>query len=93
MKDSLVVATAALAACASTAARQKGPLDQCSFYGSREAGQRLWKMLSLGASKPWPDALETMTGQRQMDGSALLEYFQPLQGWLKQQNQGKQCGC
>ncbi len=69
MKDSLVVATAALAACASTAARQKGPLDQCSFYGSREAGQR------------------------QMDGSALLEYFQPLQGWLKQQNQGKQCGC
>ena len=74
------------------AAGQKGPLHQCSFYGSKEAGQRLWKMLSLGASKPWPDALETMTGQRQMDGGALLEYFQPLQGWLKQQNQGKQCG-
>jgi peptidyl-dipeptidase A len=74
------------------AAGQKGPLHECSFYGSREAGQRLWKMLALGASKPWPDALEAMTGQRQMDGSALLEYFQPLQGWLKQQNQGKQCG-
>ena len=74
------------------AAGQKGPLHQCSFYGSKEAGQRLWKMLSLGASKPWPDALETMTGQRQMDGGALLEYFQPLQGWLKRQNQGKQCG-
>jgi len=74
------------------AAGQKGPLHQCSFYGSKEAGQRLWKMLSLGASKPWPDALEVMTGQRQMDGSALLEYFQPLQAWLKQQNQGKQCG-
>jgi peptidyl-dipeptidase A len=74
------------------AAGQKGPLHQCSFYGSKDAGQRLWKMLALGASKPWPDALEAMTGQRQMDGSALLEYFQPLQGWLKQQNQGKQCG-
>jgi peptidyl-dipeptidase A len=74
------------------AAGQKGPLHQCSFYGSKEAGQRLWKMLSLGASKPWPDALEVMTGQRQMDGSALLEYFQPLQAWLKQQNQGKRCG-
>jgi peptidyl-dipeptidase A len=74
------------------AAGQKGPLHQCSFYGSKEAGQRLWNMLSLGASKPWPDALQAMTGQRQMDGGALLEYFQPLQAWLKQQNQGKQCG-
>jgi peptidyl-dipeptidase A len=74
------------------AAGHKGPLHECSFYGSKEAGQRLWKMLSMGASKPWPDALEAMTGQRQMDGGALLEYFQPLQKWLKQQNQGKQCG-
>jgi peptidyl-dipeptidase A len=70
----------------------KGPLHECSFFGSKEAGQRLWKMLSLGASKPWPDALEVMTGQRQMDGSALLEYFQPLSAWLARQNQGKQCG-
>jgi peptidyl-dipeptidase A len=74
------------------AAGHKGPLHECSFFGSKEAGQRLWKMLSLGASKPWPDALEAMTGQRQMDGSALLEYFQPLQAWLAKQNQGKQCG-
>jgi peptidyl-dipeptidase A len=74
------------------AAGHKGPLHECSFFGSKEAGQRLWKMLSLGASKPWPDALEVMTGQRQMDGSALLEYFQPLQAWLAKQNQGKQCG-
>jgi peptidyl-dipeptidase A len=74
------------------AAGHSGPLHECSFFGSKEAGQRLWKMLSLGASKPWPDALEAMTGQRQMDGSALLEYFQPLSAWLAQQNQGKQCG-
>ncbi|MGE5049181.1 MAG: M2 family metallopeptidase, partial [Deltaproteobacteria bacterium] len=74
------------------AAGHKGPLHECSFFGSKEAGQRLWKMLSLGASQPWPDALEVMTGQRQMDGSALLEYFQPLQAWLAKQNQGKQCG-
>ncbi|HET9754033.1 MAG TPA: M2 family metallopeptidase [Myxococcales bacterium] len=74
------------------AAGHKGSLHECSFFGSKEAGQRLWKMLSLGASKPWPDALEAMTGQRQMDGSALLEYFQPLQAWLAKQNQGTQCG-
>jgi len=74
------------------AAGYKGPLHECSFYGSKEAGARLWKMLSMGASKPWPDALEAVTGQRQMDGSALLEYFAPLQKWLKAQNNGQKCG-
>ena len=74
------------------AAGFKGPLHQCSFHGSKEAGAKLWKMLSMGASKPWPDALEAMTGQRQMDGSALLEYFAPLEKWLKTQNQGQKCG-
>ena len=74
------------------AAGHKGPLHQCSFYGSKEAGARLWKMLSMGASRPWPDALEAMTGQRQMDGGALLEYFAPLQAWLLEQNKGLSCG-
>jgi peptidyl-dipeptidase A len=74
------------------AAGHKGPLHECNFYGSKEAGARLWQMLSLGASKPWPDALEAMTGSRQMDASALVEYFQPLQAWLKEQNKGQQCG-
>jgi peptidyl-dipeptidase A len=74
------------------AAGHKGPLHECNFYGSREAGAKLWKMLSLGASRPWPDALEAMTGQRQMDASALVEYFAPLQTWLKEQNKGQKCG-
>ena len=33
-----------------------------------------------------------LTGTRQMDASAILDYFAPLQGWLKQQNEGKTCG-
>ena len=74
------------------AAGVTGPLHECSFYGSKEAGAKLQKMLALGASKPWPDALEAMTGQRQMDGTALLDYFAPLQKWLKTQNQGQKCG-
>jgi peptidyl-dipeptidase A len=74
------------------AAGHTGPLHECNFYGSKEAGAKLWKMLSLGASKPWPDALFAMTGQRQMDGSALVEYFQPLQAWLREQNKGQKCG-
>ena len=44
-------------------------------------------MLKLGSSKPWPDALEAICGTRQMSVDALLEYFQPLMDWLKEENQ------
>ena len=69
-----------------------GPLNQCSFYGSKEAGTKLQAMLAMGASKPWPDALEQLTGTRQMDAGAILEYFAPLQTYLREQNAGEQCG-
>jgi peptidyl-dipeptidase A len=74
------------------AAGYEGPLHQCSIYGSKEAGEKLQAMMALGASRPWPEALELITGEKQMDGSALLEYFAPLHDWLKQQNQGRTCG-
>jgi peptidyl-dipeptidase A len=74
------------------AAGYSGPLHECSIYGSKEAGQRLQSMLALGASKPWQDALEKITGQREMDASAILDYFKPLHEWLKQQNDGRKCG-
>jgi peptidyl-dipeptidase A len=74
------------------AAGWKGPLHECSIYGNKAAGEKLRAMLALGASRPWPEALEAMTGERQMDAGALLEYFTPLQGWLKEQNKGQQCG-
>jgi peptidyl-dipeptidase A len=74
------------------AAGNKGPLYECSNYGSREAGQRFADMLSLGASEPWQDALEKLTGTRQIDASAITEYFQPLMEWLNTQNKGQQCG-
>ena len=70
----------------------KGPLHRCSFYGNKEVGQRLNAMLAMGASKPWPDALQAFTGNREISGKPMLEYFAPLQAWLKQQNAGKQCG-
>ena len=70
----------------------KGPLHRCSFYGNKEVGQRLNQMLTMGASKPWPDALQAFTGTREMSGKPMLEYFAPLQKWLEQQNAGKQCG-
>ena len=74
------------------AAGHTGPLHRCSFYGSREAGRRLDAMLRLGASRPWPDALEQLTGERTMDAGALLEYFVPLKAWLDRQNAGQAVG-
>ena len=69
-----------------------GPLYECSFYGNPEAGRKFQAMLARGASQPWQATLKELTGKEQIDGGAVLEYFAPLQEWLKQQNQGKQCG-
>jgi peptidyl-dipeptidase A len=70
----------------------KGPLHRCSFYGNKAVGERLNKMLAMGSSKPWPDALEAFTGSRQMDGSAMIAYFEPLMKWLEEQNKGRKIG-
>ncbi|MBB5517647.1 M2 family metallopeptidase [Amphiplicatus metriothermophilus] len=70
----------------------EGPLHRCSFYGSKEVGEKFKAMLEMGASRPWPEALEAFTGSRQMDGSAVVEYFAPLMDWLKEQNADRQCG-
>jgi peptidyl-dipeptidase A len=70
----------------------KGPLHRCSFYGNKEVGQKLNAMLEMGASKPWPDALEVFTGSRDMSGKAMMEYFAPLKKWLDEQNKGKPSG-
>jgi peptidyl-dipeptidase A len=74
------------------AAGIQGSLHECSVYGNKEAGKKLQAMLEMGASKPWPDALQAMTGQREMDASAMLEYFAPLRRWLQEQNKGQKCG-
>jgi peptidyl-dipeptidase A len=74
------------------AAGWKGPLHRCSFYGNKQVGAKLNAMLEMGASKPWPDALEAFTGSREMSGKAMIEYFKPLMDWLKKQNKGAKKG-
>lgn len=69
-----------------------GPLHRCSIYDSKEAGAKLNAMLEMGTSKPWPDALEAISGKREMDATAVVDYFAPLKKWLDEQNQGKPTG-
>jgi peptidyl-dipeptidase A len=64
----------------------QGPLHRCSIYGNKAAGEKLNEMLSLGASKPWPEALATLTGEQEIDATALADYFAPLKAWLDEQN-------
>jgi peptidyl-dipeptidase A len=70
----------------------QGPLHRCSIYNNKEVGEKLNAMLAMGSSRPWPEALEAFTGSRDMDGKAMIAYFQPLMTWLQEQNKGRQCG-
>jgi peptidyl-dipeptidase A len=75
--------------------RQKGhegPLHRCSFYGDKAVGKRLSDMMAMGASRPWPEALEAATGEMRLDAGAVLEYFAPLKAWLDEQNKGQPVG-
>ena len=74
------------------AAGSNTPLHRCSIYESKEAGRRLNNMLMMGLSRPWQDAMFELTGQRQLDATAILDYFAPLKKWLDEQNQGKPVG-
>jgi peptidyl-dipeptidase A len=76
----------------SDAAGCTGPVHRCSIYDNKEAGRRLKEMLEMGASRPWQEALEKVTGTRQMDAGAIRAYFKPLEDWLTEQNKGKPVG-
>lgn len=69
-----------------------GPLHECSFHGNKEAGQKFWAMLGKGASQPWQATLKELTGGEKLDAGPMIEYFSPVNAWLKEQNQGQSCG-
>jgi peptidyl-dipeptidase A len=68
------------------------PLNRCSIYGNTAAGQKLNAMLQMGASQPWQNALEQIAGSKQMDATAIRDYFAPLQKWLDEQNRDTPIG-
>jgi peptidyl-dipeptidase A len=67
-------------------------LHRCSIYQNAEAGKKLNDMLSMGLSQPWPEALQKIAGTKQMDATAILDYFKPLDAWLDEQIKGKPVG-
>ena len=69
-----------------------GPLHRFSVHGNKAVGSKFRDMLALGRSRPWPEALFALTGEREMDATALLEYFAPLKRWLDEQNSGRAVG-
>jgi peptidyl-dipeptidase A len=69
-----------------------GPLHECSIYDNKAVGEKLGKMLEMGQSRPWPEALAALTGERKMDATAILDYFAPLKKWLDEQNRGRKVG-
>jgi peptidyl-dipeptidase A len=73
-------------------AGNEGPVHRCSIYNSKKAGKALNSMLEMGSSRPWQEALASLTGSPEMDATAILDYFAPLQTWLDKQNQGRACG-
>ncbi|KAL2078213.1 hypothetical protein ACEWY4_025898 [Coilia grayii] len=68
------------------AAGQTGKLHTCDIYRSTAAGKKLGDAMKLGFSKPWPDAMFDITGQRDMTAEPLMEYFEPLITWLEAEN-------
>jgi peptidyl-dipeptidase A len=76
----------------SQAAGCKTALHRCSIFESHAAGDRLEKMMAMGLSRPWPEALEALTGSNAMDATAIVDYFAPLKQWLDEQIKGKPVG-
>jgi peptidyl-dipeptidase A len=74
------------------ASGHQGPLHTCSIHGSTAAGDKLKAMLAMGASRPWPEAMQAVAGTREMDAGPMLAYFAPLSAWLEAQNAGRDCG-
>ncbi|MCX7545251.1 M2 family metallopeptidase [Marinicella gelatinilytica] len=74
------------------AAGFEGDLHRCSIYNNKAAGDKLIKVLEMGAEKPWQDAMQVIANSRDMDATAMLDYFAPLKAWLDEQNKDRQCG-
>lgn len=69
---------------------EQDPRD-CNYYGNEEVGAFLWELLSLGATRDWREVLRESTGE-EVSTKAMLEYFEPLVEFLREENAGREIG-
>ncbi|KAL3276698.1 hypothetical protein HHI36_012068 [Cryptolaemus montrouzieri] len=62
------------------------PLHKCDIYRSKDAGRILEQLMEKGSSLPWRETLFQATGESKLDGSAMRDYFRPLEEWLRNEN-------
>jgi peptidyl-dipeptidase A len=62
-----------------------------NFYGSKQAGDYLMKLMAPGATEDWQTLIKDATGE-ELSARPMVEYFAPLMEWLKQQNAGRKVG-
>uniref|UniRef100_A0A1W7R9Y0 Angiotensin-converting enzyme n=1 Tax=Hadrurus spadix TaxID=141984 RepID=A0A1W7R9Y0_9SCOR len=69
-------------------------LQSCNIYKSNEAGNRIRKMMALGRTEPWQEAMKLMTNEENtgLDVQPLLDYYKPLYEWLVEQNKNESIG-
>ncbi len=60
-----------------------------NYWGSKETGDFLKKILSPGATADWRELMKDELGE-EISAKAMLEYFDPLYDWLKEQNKGRE---
>jgi peptidyl-dipeptidase A len=64
---------------------------ECNYYGNKPVGDFLRGILALGATRDWNAVLREAIGKG-LSARALVDYFAPLAGWLKNENQGHAIG-
>ena len=58
------------------------------YYGNKEVGKFLKEIMTPGSSKDWKAVLKEKTGS-DLSAKPMLNYFEPLMKWLKEQNKGR----
>ncbi|MFM9052468.1 MAG: M2 family metallopeptidase, partial [Bacteroidota bacterium] len=59
-----------------------------NYFGNKEVGKFIGDLMKPGSSVDWRKLLKEKTGY-DLSARAMLEYFNPLMGWLKEQNKGR----
>lgn len=59
-----------------------------NYYGSKETGDFLKKLMESGANNDWRKLIRENLGAK-LSANALVQYFQPLMDYLKKENEGR----